>query len=283
MDMQAVWWKPRDVFISDTTFHPRPPFEPYNPFVHYHPHTLKQTTRSTKSLYYQFLQVDPEDQKAIAKFCCDYGMLGRLDNAGWIMWGMEKPGFADSLHIMGLNEPSPFGLLYEQDMRGTMLRQIAGIPPDPSLCIPMEWDDFRKVQGQLREATEWASTMASKRKPKEKGKAQTALHQRLRWKLSMVRPNVSRDNKKAKWRFTWDIGSLEAAFYLMLLSDVCGGGQIRNCELCGTFFLGITSRGRFCSNRCLNTFKVRRFRAKRKQRMSKQPASKEVLDGSSGR
>lgn len=282
MLMQAVWWKPRDVFISDTTIHPLTPFEPYNPFVHYHPRTRKETTRSAKSLYYEFLRVDGNDVQAVSQFCRTYGMLGRLDNPGWIAWGMEKSGSEDFLNAVGSNEPSPFGLLYEHDQRGARLRHVVGIPPDSSLCVPMEWDDFKKAQTQLREATEWASIIASKRKPKERATAQTALNQRFRWKLSMVRPNVSMDIKERKSRFSWDIGSLEAAFYLMLLSDVCGGGQIRNCKLCGTFFLGITSRGRFCSNRCLNTFKVRSFRA-RKKGVSKQPASKEVLDGSSGR
>lgn len=282
MDMQAHWWKPKHVVLKGTTFYPVGPFKPYNPFAHYHPHTRKETTRSAKSLYYEFLGVDSEDQKAVERFCSRYGVLGRLDNPGWIMWGMEKSGLDEFLKTLGLDEPSPLGLLYEDDERGTRLRQVAGISPDRSLCVHMEWGDFKRAQMQFREATQWASRIASKKKPKDKATALAALRKRFRWKLTMARPNLSWNPTRGKWDFAWDIGSLETALYLMLLSDVRGGGRIRNCELCGAFFLGITSRGRFCSDRCLNTFKVRRFRARKKD-VSKHPAIKEVLDGSSGR
>lgn len=282
MEMHTLWWKPQRVAFRGTTFYADGRLSRYNPFVHYHPHTSKETTRSTKSLHYEFLGVNSEDRKAVERFCSRYGVLGRLDNPGWIMWGMEKTGSSDFLKTLGLDEPSPLGLLYEHDERGTRLRQVAGILPDRSLCVPMEWDDFKRAQMQLREATQWASRMASKNKPKNKTTAQAALRERFRWKLTMARPNLSWNATRGKWEFAWDIGSLETALYLMLLSDICGGGHIRNCDLCGTFFLGITSRGRFCSDRCHNTFKVRRFRA-RKNDVSKHPASKEVLDGSSGR
>ena len=283
MQMNTLWWKPRRVALRGTTFYAIAPFKPYNPFSHYHSHSLKETTRARKSLCYEFLQVNADQQKEVVDFCRRYGVLGRLDNPGWIRWGMWKSGGEDFIKAVGLDEPSPLGLLYE-DERGARLREIAGIPPDQSLCVPMEWDDFRKAQIQLREAMQWASIVVRKKESKaRKRKAQIALRDRLRWKLTMARPYFSWDTSKANCSFAWDIGSLEAAFYLMLLSDVSGGGIIRNCELCGTVFLGLTSRARFCSTRCLNTSKVRRFRAKRKKRVSTQTAIKEVLDGSSGR
>lgn len=283
MDMQALWWKPQRVVLRDTTFYPVGRLSPYNPFVHYHPRTRKETTRSAQSLCYEFLRVNAGDFRAVARFCRTFGMLGRLDNPGWIEWGMGKSGSKEFLSALDLDEPSPLGFLDEQDERGARRREIAGIAPDESLCGPMEWEDFKRAQMQLHEATQWASLVVSHKKSKDKAKAQTALSERFRWKLTMARPNVSWDTRNSKWDLTWDIGSLEAAFYLMLLSDVCAGGQIRSCELCGTLFLGITRRGRFCSNRCLNTFKVRRFRARRKKRESKQPAIKEVLNGPSGK
>ena len=81
----------------------------------------------------------------------------------------------------------------------------------------------------------------------------------------MVRPYLAWDTERESWALAWDIGSLEAAMYLMLLFDVHGGGPIRPCQRCRTVFLGTTNRARFCSARCLNTDKVRRFRAKRKR------------------
>jgi hypothetical protein len=274
MHMQAVWWKPRRVVLSGTTFHAFAPFEPYNPFEHYYPHTLKETTRSTTSLHYHFLGVNPDDQKAVVNFCRRYGMLGRLDNPGWMLWGMQKSGEEDFLKALGLDEPSPLGLLYE-DERGGRLRKIAGIPPDQSLCVPMEWEDFRKTQMQLREATDWASIVVRKNAVKgAQENTRIALRDRFRWKLTMARPNLSWDAKEKKWVLTWDIGSLEAALYLMLLSDIHAGGPIRNCEWCGTIFLGITSRARFCSKRCLNNYKVRRFRRKKRQEQGNRFAEK---------
>ena len=203
-----------------------------------------------------------------------------------MMWGMEKNGSNDFLKDLGFDEPSPLGLLHEHDVRGARLRQIAGIAPDHSLCVPMGWDDFRRAQAQLREATAWVITGTKKGQSKAvQEKARAALQERFRWKLTMVRPYLSWDPDGGKWVLAWDIGSLEAAMYLMLLLDIHGGGPIRACQRCGTVFLGTTSRARFCSTRCLNTVKVRRFRAKqqREQAMSKGTTAKEVRNGPSGR
>jgi hypothetical protein len=286
VQLQALWWKPRGVVLEGTTLRPLAPLAPYNPFAYHYPHSLKDTTRATKSLCYEFLRVKTDDQKAVADFCCRYGVLGRLDNPGWIMWGMEKSGSNDCLKYLGFDEPSPLGLLHEHDVRGARLRQIAGMAPDHSLCVPMEWDDFRRAQAQLREATVWVATVTNKGQSKAvKEKAQCALRERFRWKLTMVRPYLSWDTDGGNWALAWDIGSLEAAMYLMLLLDVHGGGPIRTCQRCRTVFLGTTRRARFCSTRCLNTDKVRRFRAKRKreQAMLKGTTAKEVRNGPSGR
>ncbi len=282
--IQALWWKPRRVALEGTTFRPRAPLAPYNPFSYYYPHSLKDTTRATKSLCYEFLCVDTKDKKAVADFCCLYGVLGRLDNPGWMMWGMEKSGSHDLLNDLDFNEPSPLGLLYEHDVRGAHLRDIAGIPPHPSLCVPMEWGDFRRAQVQLRETTEWVAAVADKRQPRAvRENARSALQERFRWKLTMVRPYLSWNSDGENWALAWDLGSLEAAMYLMLLLDVHGGGPIRTCQRCGTVFLGTTKRARFCSARCLNTYKVQRFRAKQKraQAMLKETTAKEVPNGPS--
>jgi hypothetical protein len=277
VQIQAHWWTPRRAVFKGTTLLPRTPFTLYSPFTHHYPHSLKDTTRATKSLYFEFLHVKTDDKKAVAAFCRRFGMLGRLDNPGWIMWGMEKSGTNDFLKYLGFDEPSPLGLLYEQDVRGTHLRQTAGIAPDHTLCVPMEWEDFKRAQAQLRETTEWVTTGTKKGQSKAvQKKARSALQERFRWKLTMVRPYLAWNTDRGSWALAWDIGSLEAAMYLMLLFDVHGGGPIRTCQRCKTVFLGTTSRARFCSARCLNTDKVRRFRAKRKreQDLSKRTTTK---------
>ena len=189
VQIQALWWKPKGVVLEGTTFRPLPPFAPYNPFTYHYPHSLKNTTRATKSLCYEFLRVKTDDHKAVVDFCRRYGVLGRLDNPGWIMWGMEKSGSNDFLKYLGFDEPSPLGLLHEHDVRGAHLRQIAGIAPDHSLCVPMEWDDFRRAQVQLRETTAWVEIVTTKGQSKAvKAKTRIALRERFRWKLTMVRP-----------------------------------------------------------------------------------------------
>jgi hypothetical protein len=150
----------------------------------------------------------------------------------------------------------------------------------------MEWEDFRRAQVQLRETTAWVEIVTIKGQSKAvKAKTRIALRERFRWKLTMVRPYLSWDTDAGNWVLAWDIGSLEAAMYLMLLLDVHGGGPIRTCQRCRTVFLGTTGRARFCSARCLNTEKVGRFRAKQKraQAILKGTTAKEVRNGPSGR
>jgi hypothetical protein len=267
--MKTQWWKPKNIVFKGTTFYSIDPFEPYDPFAHYYPHSLKQTTRLTKSLCYQFLNLNSDDPESVTGFCRQYGVLGRLDNPGWIIWGKEKSGLENFLTALGLDEASPMGFLYEHDERGARLRKIEGEEPDTSLCVPMEWGDFRIAQRQFREAAEWVSLVANKKRVKtQRSDIQIALSERFRWKLSMARPYLSPDSDTEQWALAWDIGSLEAAMYLMLLSDLHGGGVVRHCARCGSLFLGTTDRTRFCSPRCLSADKVRRFRAKQRESVS---------------
>jgi Zn-finger nucleic acid-binding protein len=85
-------------------------------------------------------------------------------------------------------------------------------------------------------------------------------------RLSMIRPRPMWDVLKDQWVTTWDVGTLEAAMYLMLLFDIQGRGQILTCPRCRKVFVADRVRTQFCSNPCQNAAKVQRFRARQAQR-----------------
>jgi hypothetical protein len=84
-------------------------------------------------------------------------------------------------------------------------------------------------------------------------------------RLSMIRPRPLWDEVKDQWATTWDVGTLEAAMYLMLLFDIQGRGQILTCPRCRKVFVADRARTQFCSNPCQNAAKVQRFRARQAQ------------------
>ena len=86
----------------------------------------------------------------------------------------------------------------------------------------------------------------------------------------MIRPRPLWDVVKDQWVTIWDVGTLEAAMYLMLLFDIQGRGQILTCPRCRKVFVADRARTQFCSNPCQNAAKVQRFRARQAQRNSNQ-------------
>ncbi|MGH7184269.1 MAG: CGNR zinc finger domain-containing protein [Nitrospiraceae bacterium] len=86
-------------------------------------------------------------------------------------------------------------------------------------------------------------------------------------RLSMIRPRPVWDAPKDQWVTIWDVGTLEAAMYLMVLFDIQGRGQILTFPRCHKVFVADRSRTQFCSNQCQNAAKVQRFRARQAQRV----------------
>jgi hypothetical protein len=252
--LSAIWWVPKDVEVSNGKVFPIEPFRRYDPFDDYYPKGIQTTTRSTRSLCYEFLDVDANDMTRILDFCRQYGVLGAVDQPGWMSWMLKVTGKQSFLEDSEMDDNYAFPKLHEQNLTGELSRKVAGLRPDHSLCTPMELYDFRKAQEQLRETASWFE------KPK---RFEDALEVRFRWKLSMVRPTPRRAAKT--WVMDWEVGSLEAVMYLMLLFDASGGGSIRHCRHCQRPFLSTRSQGLYCSEPCQNTHKVTAYRERQRK------------------
>lgn len=93
-----------------------------------------------------------------------------------------------------------------------------GSPPDHSRCEPMSIEDFKNAQETLYRTIEFARMCQS---PPESFSAsvmvslQRLLSRSISWKLSNVRPRLHWNEQAARWQTAWDIGSLEAAIYLI--------------------------------------------------------------------
>ena len=142
----------------------------------------------------------------------------------------------------------------------------------------MTLDDFRRARWELAEAIELAQR-ASGQQPAgpldpddDVGVSHLSLkeiRQRASFTmaagLAMLRPRPIWDVVTDQWITIWDVGTLEAALYLMLLFDIQGRGQVLTCPRCRKIFVADRSRTQFCSNPCQNAAKVQRFRARQAQ------------------
>ena len=123
----------------------------------------------------------------------------------------------------------------------------------------MSVEEFQAAQAQLRKAITWAQTWQQAPSRHEARKARFNLRQVMNPKLRVIYPRLVWDEQQARWVTGWDIRSLEAAMYFMLLLDLQGPGLIRTCPWDQTIFLG-DERTRYCSLRCQNAHNVQQFR-----------------------
>ena len=123
----------------------------------------------------------------------------------------------------------------------------------------MTFDEFLEAQAQLRQTVTWAQTWQQARSRDEAHTARFNMRQLINPKLRVVYPRLAWDEQQARWVTGWDIRSLEAAMYLMLLLDLQGPGTIRTCPWDQIVFLG-DERTRYCSLRCQNAHNVQQFR-----------------------
>ena len=267
----SLWWR-SSIRIDGTRLVPVPPFVPYNPFDSYFP--IETATREQRSLPYLFLDVDYEDIQAVARFCERFGVLGNFQNVGWAQWAAES-GLVYPLLASG---PSPQHAK-ELAKKANLYRASAGARPNQTLCTAMTLGDFRHARWDLAEAIELAQRASGQRPVSplnpddDAGVSHLSLKEIRRRasfamtsRLSMIRPRPLWDVAKDQWVTTWDVGTLEAAMYLMLLFDIQGRGQILTCPRCRKVFVADRARTQFCSNPCQNAAKVQRFRARQAQR-----------------
>jgi len=163
---------------------------------------------------------------------------------------------------------------------------ILGARPEPALCEPMTIEVFKHAQellqaivdnlyGSPKKQESYASPDGQESGYSADGgrpdlrkirkditfEPPEAISNLLSHKLSAVRPRLTWNPQNLQWETGWDIGSLEAAMYLMLLFDIQGRGHILRCPWCNAVFLGDHPRTEYCSPRCQNNAKVARHRA----------------------
>ncbi len=267
----SLWWR-SGIRIEGTRLVPESPFVPYNPFDSYFP--IETATREQRSLPYLLLDVDYEDIDAVARFCERFGVLGNFQNVGWAQWAAES----GPVYPVLATEPSPQHAK-ERAKKTNLYRASAGVRPNQTLCSPMTLEDFRHARWDLAEAIELAQRASGQRpvsalNPEDDaGVSHLSLKEIRRRasfamtsRLSMIRPRPIWDVGKDRWVTTWDVGTLEAARYLMVPFDIQGRGQILTCPRCRKVFVADRARTQFCSNLCQNAAKVQRFRARQTER-----------------
>ena len=268
----SLWWR-SGIHTEGTRLVPVPPYVPYNPFDWYFP--IETATREQRSLPYLFLDVDDQDIQAVARFCERFGVLGNFQNVGWAQWAAES----GPLFPMLAADQSP-QQSREAAAKTNLYRASAGARPNQTLCTPMTLDEFRRARWELVEAIELTQRVSGQQSvtpsvpPDDMGISHLSLKEirtrasfAMASRLSMIRPRPVWDALTDQWVTIWDVGTLEAALYLMVLFDIQGRGQILTCPRCHKVFVADRSRTQFCSNQCQNAAKVQRFRARQAQRV----------------
>jgi hypothetical protein len=256
----AATWERCAITVQDQTLEPTSPFTPYNLFDFFFP-AGRASRRNQWSLHYEFLRVDATKLDAVVDFCERFGVLRILDEG-------KGPNILDAMAEE--SDPEDLAQYPEWSVAGARLARYGDTPAPPGGYRALSLDEFRDAQAQLRQAVTWAQAWQQASARDEARKARFNLRQLMNPKLRVVYPRLVWGKQQAQWVTGWDIRSLEAAMYLMLLLDLQGSGIIRTCPWDATIFLG-DERTRYCSLRCQNAHNVQQFRQTMQKNAKKKP------------
>jgi len=245
----AATWERCAITIQDQALEPTLPFTPYNVFDFYFP-AGRASVRHQRSLHYEFLSVDASNRDAVVDFCERFGVLRIVDEG-------KEANIMDA--FTEESDPQELARYPPWSLGGARLARYGDTPAPPGGYEPLAFAEFQEAQAQLRRAVTWAQTWQQARSRDEAHKARFNLRQLINPKLRVVYPRLAWDEQQARWVTGWDIRSLEATMYLMLLLDLQGPGIIRTCPWDQIVFLG-DERTRYCSLRCQNAHNVQQFR-----------------------
>jgi hypothetical protein len=245
----AATWERCAITIQDQALEPTLPFTPYNVFDFYFP-AGRASARHQRSLHYEFLSVDASNREAVVDFCERFGVLRIVDEG-------KESNIMDALTEE--SDPQELARYPSWSVGGARLARYGDTPASPGGYRTLAFAEFQEAQAQLRRTVTWAQTWQQARSRDEAYTARFNLRQLINPKLRVVYPRLAWDEQQARWVTGWDIRSLEAAMYLMLLLDLQGPGTIRICPWDQIVFLG-DERTRYCSLRCQNAHNVQQFR-----------------------
>ncbi len=259
----AATWERCAITIQDQALEPTLPFTPYNVFDFYFP-AGRASARHQRSLHYEFLSVDASNRDTVVDFCERFGVLRIVDEG-------KEANIMDALPEE--SDPQELAQYPPWSLGGARLARYGDTPAPPGGYRTLTFAEFQEAQAQLRRTISWAQTWQQARARDEAQKARFNLRQLINPKLRVVYPRLAWDEQQARWVTGWDIRSLEAAMYLMLLLDLQGPGTIRTCPWDQIVFLG-DERTRYCSLRCQNAHNVQQFRQTGQKHASKNSLKK---------
>ncbi|MBX3349670.1 MAG: hypothetical protein KF747_13155 [Nitrospira sp.] len=256
---KAVWWRSQ-IKVQDNTLVPVGPFEAYNIFDFYFPRIT--ASRETSSLHIQFANLPENDSQAAIGFCERFGVLGNMALSGW---GEAAEATLETIGV--LQQPKgAYAKMADRPFREYIRGEAAGIQANPTLCVPLSLEEFYRIHSEMREMLKWIRTFQDKRNRQAVSgdDIEWRIAGRLAQKLSLVRFRLEWDHLRKGWVTRFDIGSLEAGFYLMLYLELLGQGFLAICSRCQNFFIAERDWTKFCSESCQTAAKSQRSRNKKK-------------------
>ena len=260
-DLPAMWERCK-ITVRGEILDPATPFTQYNLFDFYFPYG-RAPERDQRSLHYEFLRVDATQVDAVVEFCERFGLL-RIVAEG------KGPDIVDAMSEED-SKPKDLEQFPSYSVAAARLARYDDTPTAPGGFRSLTLHEFLTAQDDLRLAIIWAQSWQHARSRDDARKARFNLRQLVNPKLRLVYPRLMWDDQQARWVIGWDIRSLEAAMYLMLLLDLQGRGLIQTCPWDHTIFLG-DRRTRYCSPRCQNAHNVQQFRRRTRQKPTRRPS-----------
>jgi hypothetical protein len=261
--LDAVWWTSK-LKIEKEIFTPEPPWKAYNPFDYYYrAEDLKQNTNK-KSLPYRFLAVDSQNMEQVHDFCQQFGLLGPSAPKDDIVRLM----FVD--HFDSFEGPKewrrPGDLIANASVEASLIERFGFNRAGYNDIEAMDIHRFRMAQTSMLKVINWDKQLKLRLEEDQANDTRLRLRMRVNMKLfRLMCPQLQWNEQDASWQMGWDIGSLEAAMYLMLLLDLLGPGKIVACPQCKLPFLTGRDWTKYCSPKCRNTFKQRGKRQKKRE------------------
>ncbi len=283
---RGVWYR-SEVKLEGETIIPIPPFESYNPFDEYY--AASDVRQGERSVYFEFLAVDPDKPEEVVKFCQRFGALGEPGKAWTRTIKDSRRRGREFLQKLEVRSPPDQEKSYLTMLERTA-NPIACSPED--LCFPLTISQFRSIQlsfqreinnplpgtkGCLIDLVEnwentWGHAFSSFEResllwlsPINKGLFQSNVRPNLRW-------NALAD----KWELFWLSFSLIGYFWVMFMLDQLGPGKILSCPRCHKFFLTASNRTKHCSPSCYEVLKVQKYQKKKREEVAAAKKGKKV-------
>lgn len=268
---KAEWWRGKAELRGDTIVVEQP-WELYDPFSYYY--LQESATRETVSLPYRFLEVDAADPAQVLEFCKTFGVLGYqgadpskpLGPSG-MKRRTENPDGVRLLYASIPDIKKPPKKWTEQDLIDATGGQGFEAFPEPSNlenAKQMTLQEFTTHQALLRNVLQFPQVAEETRKRTLAANARGRFAGVMGAYLRQARAEAVWDADLRAWTTFWNVRTLLAAIYLMVLFDLQSWGRIISCKRCGKMRSAPNPKMVYCSERCQNAAKQARFQYRKR-------------------